>query len=349
MDAIALLGNLLDPAILFFFFGLFAIAIRSTLEIPAAIAKFLSLYLLLAIGYKGGLSLAESGITLTMVLALLAALIMSVIIPAYAYMLLRNRMSPYDAAATAATYGSVSAVTFIAAMSYLDQAGIPYGGYMTVALVIMESPAIIMAVFLANYARQTMRQPQSLGAAAVGSAVAHAPADGKPVNIKLGSILHEAFTDGAHVLLLGALAIGTIVGLTGTAPHAMTGFVTGDVFKGFLALFLLEMGLLVGRKLRESGRPTGFALGFATIMPLVNAVVAAGLARAFGLPLGDAVLLVVLSASASYIVVPAVVRYAIPEANPSTYFTMSIAITFPFNLAIGIPLYVMALSAIWGA
>lgn len=339
-----LLLNLVDPPILFFFFGLVVVAIGSNLEIPAAVAKAVSLYLLLAIGFKGGLSLAETGVTPTMLLALLGAVIMALAVPAWSWLILRRQIPAYDAAAIAATYGSVSAVTFIAATSLLDTLGTPYGGYMTVALVLMESPAIIMAVFLANLAR---RRAAAIAPAAQPAGAQVAPGTGQP--IRFGAVLHEAFTDGAHVLLLGSMAVGLIAGAFGTAESPMAGFVTGDVFKGVLAFFLLEMGLQVGRRIREA-RDLSFGLvGFALVMPLINATAAGLLAKLLGLPLGDALLLVVLSASASYIVVPAVVRYAIPEADPGKYFTMSMAITFPFNLAIGIPLYDQVLAWVWGA
>jgi hypothetical protein len=329
-----LLRNIIDPAILFFAFGLFAGAVRSNLEVPQAIAKFLSLYLLMAIGLKGGAGLAEAGLPMVGVLALLAALAMALLVPAYSFLLLRRRMDPFDAAATAATYGSVSAVTFIAAQQFLRRNEVAFGDYMTVAMVLMESPAIIMAVLLATLVRNRQR----------AQAPARAGADAAP-GLSLPRVLHEAFTDGAHLLLLGSLLIGYVTGADGA--RAMQPF-TGDIFKGILAFFLLEMGLLVARQLRESRSGLDhYTIAFALIMPMVNATLAIALAWALGLPRGDATLLAVLSASASYIVVPAIVRYAIPEARAGIYFTMSLALTFPFNLIIGIPLYHNVIGVLW--
>lgn len=335
MDA-RLLSSLIDPVILFFFLGLFAGAIRSNLDIPAAIAKFLSLYLLMSIGFKGGVSLASTGFTAQMGLALFAALALSVIVPAYAFLILRRRLNEFDAAAIAATYGSVSAVTFITAVQFVERQNEPFGGYMAVALVIMESPAIIMAVLLANIARS--RAPQALGAQTTVSA---APSSG----VSTKKILHEAFTDGAQLLLLGSLLIGYLTGDGG--KKALDPFIT-QIQKGILAFFLLDMGLMVAARARELKLNAAFLTTFGLCVPLINASMAAGFAGLFGLPLGDAFLLTVLAASASYIVVPAVVRYAIPEANASLYLGMSLCITFPFNIIIGIPLYFTALKSVWG-
>lgn len=333
---LSLIHNLIDPAILFFFFGLFAAGIRSNLEIPAPIAKFFSLYLLVAIGFKGGVALSSSGFTTTAVLGIGAALIMATLVPAYSFLILRKRTNPYNAAAIAATYGSISAVTFIAAQQYLTKNGVDFGGHMTVAMVLMESPAIIMAVLLATLVRKRESMAQlspSVGAAAV-----------QPKAFSLKEVLHEAFTDGAHLLLIGSLLIGYI---TGDAGKQMMAPFTAEIFKGILAFFLLEMGLLVARQLRESRNLGSFLVGFALIMPMVNATLAIGLAHLFGMSQGDALLLAVLAASGSYIVVPAICRYAIPEAKPGVYFSMSLAFTFPFNIVVGIPLYYAAISIIW--
>lgn len=330
-----LLRNLVDPVILFFVFGVFAGAIRSNLEIPPAIAKFFSLYLLIAIGLKGGAALAETGLSMAGALALLAALIMAALVPAYSFLILRRRIKPYDAAAIAATYGSVSAVTFITAQQFLSRNEVDFGGHMTVAMVLMESPAIIMAVLLASLVR-AQEARQTSPAAGAAQAVP---------GLSLKKVLHEAFTDGAHLLLIGSLLIGFVTGEDG--KKIMEPFAV-DIFKGILAFFLLEMGLLVARQLRESRADLSlFIMGFALAMPVVNATVAMGLAWLFGLPKGDALLLMVLAASASYIVVPAIVRYAIPEARAGIYFTMALGFTFPFNIVVGIPLYFAAVGLIW--
>lgn len=322
----------MDPAILLFFFGILAGLIRSNLEIPAAIAKFLSLYLLLVIGFKGGTSLAATGFTTEMGWALLASALLAIAVPAWSFLVLRRRLNSFDAAAIAATYGSVSAVTFITAVSFAESQKIEVSGHMTLALVLMESPAIIMAVLLANYARA--KHTESTVSIAKS-------ATAKPLSVS--RVLHEAFTDGAHLLLLGGILVGFLTGETGKL--ALQPFT--DLQKGILAFFLLDMGLLVANRAQEL-RQKGVFLGvFGVVMPLFNATVAISLARFFGLPLGDAFLLTVLAASASYIVVPAVVRYAIPEANPCLYFSMSLAITFPFNIIFGLPAYLWIIERIW--
>ena len=335
MDA-SLFVTLVDPAILLFFFGILAGSVRSNLEIPAAAAKFCSLYLLLVIGFKGGVSLATTGFTAAMGWALLAAFLLALAVPVWSFAVLRRRLNPFDAAAIAATYGSVSAVTFITAQTFAEQEGLAPGGHMAIALVLMESPAIIMAVLLANYVRARAKtQPLAAVAVAPGTAAV------EPLSMR--KVLHEAFTDGAHLLLLGGVLVGFLTGEDG--KKAMLPFT--DLQKGVLAFFLLDMGLLVAARARELRHGRASLGAFGILMPLFNAVVALALAKTFGLSDGDAFLLTVLAASASYIVVPAVVRYAIPEANPSLYFTMSLAITFPFNIVVGLPLYLWAVERFW--
>jgi hypothetical protein len=313
-----------------------------------------------------------------------AALLLALVIPALGFAVLRRRVSEFDAAAIAATYGSVSAVTFVAATQFVADKGDEAAGYLTVALVVMESPAIVMAVLLASWApaRATRgaaevapaavstgasvpageQEPALVTAGSAGSTSSievptGAHADGRTVDEQLRSndalepmgdapvvaepttlkgVLHEAFTDGAHLLLIGSLVIGAVSGAEG--GEAMQPFV-GDIFKGLLALFLLEMGLLVARQLREVRDVGPFLIGFGLVMPLVGASLAALLGSILGLAVGDLTVLMVLAGSASYIVVPAVIRYAIPEARPSRYFTMALGVTFPFNILIGIPLY----------
>ena len=312
--------NLLDPAILFFVLGLMAGVLRSNLEIPPAVAKFLSLYLLMALGLKGGFSMAESGWSAEMAAGIGVALVMAMLVPAIGYALLRHRLGAFDAAAVAAAYGSVSAVTFVTAMQYLDHLGVAYGGHMAVAMVLMESPAIIFAVLMANLIR----------------ARSATSADQPVATVRIRHVLHESMTDGAHLLLLGALAIGFI---SGEAGRAMMQPFAGDLFKGMLAFFLLDMGLQVARNLgaaRKAGAPL---LAYAMVAPPIHALIALALAAPLGVAAGDATLLMVLAASASYIVVPAVLRHAIPEASPALYFGLSLGVTFPLNLLVGIPLY----------
>jgi hypothetical protein len=318
--------NLSDPAILFFVFGVFAGALRSNLEIPPAIAKFLSLYLLMALGLKGGFALAASGLSWSVLVSLGAAVAMAFVVPAMGYAVLKNRVARFDAAAVAASYGSVSAVTFVTAMQFLENAGLVFGGHMTVAMVLMESPAIIMAVVLANALR---------GSSSEGTS-----------GMSIRKILHESFTDGAQLLLLGAMVIGFVSGETGKA--VMQPF-SGDLFKGMLAFFLLDMGLMVARNFSDARKASPVLLAYAVLGPLVHASLALLLAALLGMPVADAILLMVLAAGASYIVVPAVLRYAIPEANPAIYLGLSLGITFPFNILLGIPLYAAVAQAVLGA
>ena len=334
---LSLLNNLVDPAILFFFFGLLAAAIRSNLEIPAPIAKFFSLYLLIAIGFKGGVALSVSGFTAPALIGIGAALIMAILVPTISFMVLRKRTNPFNAAAIAATYGSISAVTFIAAQQFLTNNSVEFGGYMTVAMVLMESPAIIMAVLLATLVRKRQAQAGLTPESTI-------PMHNGNQQISIKEVLHEAFTDGAHLLLIGSLVIGYI---TGEAGKTMMAPFTPEIFKGILAFFLLEMGLLVARQLRQSRELDGFLIGFALIMPIISASIAILMVSIFGMAKGDALLLAVLAASGSYIVVPAICRYAIPEAKPGVYFSMSLAITFPFNIVVGIPLYFGMISFLW--
>ena len=311
------MSGFLDPAILFFVFGMAAGALKSNLEIPPQISRFLSLYLLMALGLKGGFALAESGLTAEVSTSLGVGIALACIVPALGYLLLRRFLNGYDAAAIAATYGSVSAVTFITAVQYLDQRALPYGGHMAAAMALMESPAIIMAVLLANWVRRKDK----------------APGQSAPV----GKVLHESLTDGAQLLLLGAMVVGLLSGDAGEA--AMQPF-AGDLFKGMLAFFLLDMGLLAARNMGQLKGKSPWLLVYAIAGPLAHATLALLLCAALGVSAGNAALLMVLAASASYIAVPAVIRQAIPEANPSLYFGMSLGLTFPFNILLGIPLYV---------
>ena len=321
--------NLLDPAILFFIFGVTAGALKSNLEIPPAIAKFLSLYLLMALGLKGGFALAKSGMDASIAISLAAAIAMAFIVPSLGYAFLKNRVARFDAAAVAASYGSVSAVTFVTATQVLEASGLKFGGHMTAAMVLMESPAIIMAVLLANSIRQQQATKNEVASPRPG----------------LGKILHESFTDGAQLLLLGSMAIGYV---SGEAGKTMMQPFAGDLFKGLLAFFLLDMGLMVARNFSEARKTSAILIAYASVGPLVHAAIALMIAVLLKMPVADAAMLMVLSASASYIVVPAVLRYAIPEANPSLYFGLSLGVTFPLNILFGIPLYTYAARAVLG-
>jgi hypothetical protein len=316
------MANFLDPAILFFIFGAFAGAVKSNLEIPQPIARFLSLYLLMALGLKGGFALHKSGFTTEIALSLGLAIFLAVLIPIVGYQILRTKLNAFDAAAVAATYGSVSAVTFITATQYLDQFNISYGGHMAAAMALMESPAIILAIVLANKAR-----------------AAHAKQTQTDVkHTGISKILHESFTDGAQLLLLGSMVVGLVSGDAGQklmAPFSI------DLFKGMLAFFLLDMGLMAARNIKGLRGKPPITLLYAIASPLSHALIALVLCKLISLPLGDTILLMVLASSASYIAVPAVLRHALPEVNPALYMGMSLGITFPFNIILGIPLYAM--------
>ena len=337
------MNNLLDPAILFFLFGVFAGAVKSNLEIPQPISRFLSLYLLMALGLKGGFALAASGFTLEVVRSLGLAVTLAILVPLIGYAVLRRWLNGLDAAAVAATYGSVSAVTFITAVQTLDHQGLPYGGHMAAAMALMESPAIIMAVVLANALRQ--RAGAGMGVVANGSSAVLTAPGHSGSGFSLGKVLHESFTDGAQLLLLGAMVVGFVTGESGQS--AMKPF-TGDLFKGMLAFFLLDMGLLAARNLPKVRGQSPWLIAYGIVGPLVHAGLALGLALLLGISAGDTALLMVLAASASYIAVPAVLRHAIPEANPSLYFGLSLGITFPLNILFGIPLYIGIAHAVLG-
>ncbi|MBK7392894.1 MAG: sodium-dependent bicarbonate transport family permease [Chloracidobacterium sp.] len=322
MDVNLVIGNFLNPPILFFFLGLLAVSVRSDLEIPPPIPKILSLYLLFAIGLKGGVGIAASGLQLQVAITLAAATVMASVVPLYAFFILRRKLSVADAAAIAATYGSVSAVTFITASAFLDKLSIPYGGYMVAAMALMESPAIIVAVVLYRLRSSDRR----------GS------------GFSWGELWRDAFFNGSVLLIMGSLVIGILSGEAGA--KALKPFTT-DIFTGVLCFFLLDMGIVAAKRLGDLKKAGVFLAGFGILLPLVNATIAIPLAYALGLSQGDAFMFTVLCASASYIAVPAAMRLSIPEANPSLYVPMSLAITFPFNIIAGMPLYLVIINRIW--
>lgn len=321
--------SFLDPAILFFFFGALAGSLKSNLEIPPQISRFFSLYLLMSLGLKGGFALAESGIGGDVALSLACAVTLAAVLPLIGYRLLKRMLSPFDAAAVAAAYGSVSAVTFIAATQFLEARQIPFGGHMAAAMALMESPAIIIAVVLANSLRQA-------NAGSVATSGAGMLAIGPAPRIAVGKILHESLTDGAQMLLLGSLAIGFA---TGDIGKAMMQPFSGDLFKGILAFFLLDMGLVAARSISGLKKASPLIFLYAIGAPIIHAAAALLLCVAFRIDAGNGALLMVLAASASYIAVPAALRYAIPEANLSLLIGMSLGLTFPWNIVVGIPVY----------
>jgi hypothetical protein len=322
VDPRLLLDSLLTPPILFFALGVFAVGVGSDLEVPQPIAKFLSLYLLFAIGMHGGHALHESGLTSGVLAALAASMAMAIVVPLAAFFVLRLRLGVHDAAAVAATYGSISAVTFVTAGAFLATIEVPWGGHMVAAMALMESPAIVIAVVLHRWFGGTSGE-----------------------RIDVGELLRETAFNGSVVLILGSLVIGFVTGPKGWA--AVSPFADG-IFKGMLSFFLLDLGLLAARRLGDLRSAGVFLPAFAIVTPVVSAGLAIALARAIGLAEGDAIMFAVLSGSASYIAVPAAMRLAIPKANPSLYVSMALALTFPFNILVGIPLYTFAVRAWWG-
>ncbi len=283
---------LLDPSVLFFVLGLFAGLVRSNLEIPTAIARFLSLYLLMALGLKGGFSLAESGFNPAILRDLVFAIGLALAIPFVSFMVLKRVINPLDALAISATYGSVSAVTFITATQFLETNGLEYGGHMAAAMALMESPAIIFAILIANLYRTQEARQQHQGFLVV---------------------LRESFTEGAQILLLGAMVIGMITGVAGKT--IMDPFI-GMIFKGMLAVFLLDMGVATAKRLADLRDVPKRLAFYGVIAPLTHASIALTLAWAGGLSAANATLLAVLAGSASYIAVPSVLKHALPESNP---------------------------------
>ena len=308
--------NLLSPMVLFFVLGFAAAMARSELSVPEAAAKGMSIYLLLAIGFKGGAGVAAHGIDARVAMTLIAGGLLSALIPLVAFAILRvvSSLSRTDAAAVAAHYGSISIVTFVAATTMLDAAGIAYEGYMVAVAAVMEAPAIFTALLLARHGNAGVDQGN-------------------------GSLLREILLNGSIVLLVGAFVIGWITGPDGLAQ--IESFVVAP-FKGVLCLFLLDMGLLAGRGMRQSARQLALpVILFGLAMPLVGASIGLAVAWAIGLSVGGAAVLATLAASASYIAVPAAMRVALPEANPSIYLTLSLGVTFPFNLMLGISIYLL--------
>lgn len=326
MNTRLLVDNLLSPPMLFFALGLAARLARSTLEVPRPITQLFSLYLLWAIGYKGGVKLAEAGLSTSTLLPLAAAVGLSAVIPLYVVPLLRLRFNTADACACAASYGSVSAVTFIAASNFLTSQNIPFSGHMVAALALMEAPAIVVAVLLYRRLARDTASPA-------------APP------LRMASLLREAFLSGPVFLLLGSMIVGA---LSGPKGYEKLQPFTEDVFYGVLVLFLIDAGMNAAQRLPSLKDAGAFAFVAAVALPLAGATLALGVAAALGMPRGDAFLLIILTASASYIAVPAAMQLAIPNASPGLYLPMALGVTFPFNLALGIPLYLFAVDRVLG-
>ncbi|MAS06674.1 MAG: sodium-dependent bicarbonate transport family permease [Ahrensia sp.] len=322
MDTVLSLAavNLLSPPVLFFALGFAGTLAGSQLTLPEAVAKTLSIYLMLAIGFKGGAALSKEGMSAALLLAILSGIFLSALIPLVAFAILRavSKLPRVDAAAVAGHYGSISIVTFVASTQALQFAGLQQEGFMVAVAAAMETPAILVALWLANRGRERKT----------------------PEDQSRGQLMHEVMLNSSVVVLLGAFAIGALTGERGLTE--VSGFIVAP-FTGVLCLFLLDMGAVAGRGMKQ-GRDVLDArlIGFALLMPLLGAVIALPFAWASGLSAGGAALLLTLAASASYIAVPAAMRLALPEARPSVYLTLSLGVTFPVNLTLGIPAYAAA-------
>jgi len=320
MNYTVLAENLTNPALLFFMLGILAVTMKSDLEIPSNSSRFIALYLLFAIGFKGGQELAHETFNTEIAWSLVFGLILSSAIPFYAYFILRWKLNAADAAATAAAYGSVSAVTFVTAISFLEFHKLHSNGHMVAVMALMESPAIISGLLLLSLFKK----------------------DGTPHKMELGSVLKHALTNGSVVLILGSLIIGYIANekqAEGIKPF------TNELFKGFLAIFLLDMGISSGKKLKSFFSYGWFPIAFAMIFPLVNGSIVATLSPLFTPNLGDQFIFSVLAASASYIAVPAAMKVSAPQANPGLFLPMALAITFPINITLGFPIYYFLLTS----
>lgn len=320
MDLHLLIDNLTNPALLFFFLGILAVQLKSDLEIPANSSKFISLYLLFSIGFKGGQELSHSPYDPEILWSLLLGIGLAVFVPLYTYFLLRRRFNVANSGAIAASYGSVSAVTFVTAISFLDLEGIAYGGHMVAVMALMEAPSIVVGVLLIAVFDKHNSQA-----------------------LPLPKVIRHSVTNGSVLLILGSLLIGFLASedqAEGIAPF------TTDIFKGFLAVFLLDMGITSGGEIGALLKKGWFALVFALLIPLINGCLTAAFTSAFITEPGNRFLFAILAASASYIAVPAAMRLAVPRANPSLYLPMALAITFPFNITLGMPIYLQIIQAV---
>ncbi|MBL7911399.1 MAG: sodium-dependent bicarbonate transport family permease [Bacteroidia bacterium] len=313
MNLDLLISNVTNPAFLFFILGIIAVKLKSDLEIPPNSSKFISLYLLFSIGFKGGQELSHETFTKEIAWSMFFGIGLSLLIPVYTFFILKKKLNIYDAGAIAAAYGSVSAVTFVTAVSYLDIQKLELHGHMVAIMALMESPAIIAGLILMSIFNKED---------------AH--------KVKPLSVVKHSLTNGSVLLILGSLAIGLLANAKqaeGIKPF------TNDIFKGFLAIFLLDMGIISGRKLNSFTNNGLFPLLFAIIIPLINGCVVAYLSSYVTHDIANRFIFAVLAASASYIAVPAAMKIAVPKANPGLFLPMALAITFPLNITIGMPIY----------
>jgi hypothetical protein len=307
------ISNLTNPTLLFFVLGILAVKVKSDLEIPKNSAKFISLYLLFSIGFKGGQELSHSTFSIEIIASPLFGLVIASVIPLYTFFILKRKFTIYDSAAVAAAYGSVSAVTFVAASSFLEFQKIEFGGHMVAVMALMEAPAIIIGVFLLK--KFTAKEEN---------------------NSSFKSTIAHALTNGSVFLIIGSLIIGLIADekqAEGIKPF------TTDIFKGFLAIFLLEMGISSGKKLKSLYKYGWFSIVFAIVIPLINGIVFAYLSKFITADEGNRFMFAILASSASYIAVPAAMKLANPKADAGLYIPMALAITFPVNITIGMTIY----------
>ena len=313
MDFQILISNLTNPTLLFFLLGIIATTVKSDLEIPESSSKFISLYLLFAIGFKGGQELAHSHFTTEILYSVILGLLIASLIPLYTFFILKRRVSISDAGAVAATYGSVSAVTFVSAVSFLEAQQIAFGGHMVAVMALMESPAIIVGVILMmQYDREAK------------------------TNGSVKNILQHSFTNGSVLLIFGSLIIGLIA--DSKQAEGIKPFTT-DIFKGFLALFLLEMGIVTAKRFSSFRKYGLFLSVFAIVIPALNGCIVAFASSLVTENVGNRFIFAVLAASASYIAVPAAMRLAAPKADPGLFIPMALGLTFPFNITVGMPIY----------
>ena len=309
-----LLENLTNPALLFFVLGLVAVYLKSDLEIPPNSSKFISLYLLFSIGFKGGQELSHETFTSEIGWSMLFGVSISALIPLYTFFILKRKLNIFDAGAIAAAYGSVSAVTFVTAVSFLEAQQLSLHGHMVAIMALMESPAIIIGLVLISIYNKEEAADK----------------------IKIPSVIKHSLTNGSVLLILGSLVIGFVANAKqaeGIKPF------TNDLFKGFLAIFLLDMGITSGRKLKAFFSFGIFPFVFAIIIPLVNGCIVALLSSIVTSDITNRFIFAVLAASASYIAVPAAMKITVPKANPGLYLPMALAVTFPINITVGMPLY----------
>lgn len=313
MNVDVLLSNLTNPVLLFFVLGIIASLVKSDLKIPDSSSKFISLYLLFAIGFKGGQELSHSEFNSEILYSILFAIGLSVIVPLYTFYILKRKVGTPNAGAIAAAYGSVSAVTFVTAVSFLENQGVEFGGHMVAIMAIMESPAIIVGVILIMINDSTKKEKKSVG-----------------------SILKHSFTSGSVLMLIGSLVIGLIA--DASQARGIEPFTT-DIFKGFLSLFLLEMGMVTASRIKGFKKYGLFLFFFGIIVPLFNGMLVAYISGFITESYGNRLLFAILAAGASYIAVPATMKLAEPRADAGIYIPMALGITFPFNITIGMPIY----------